>query len=138
MELIELSEFREMKITDANIDGKNIVPDFIFEDVFDNRLFVEKGKKAVGFINDLPSLCKYEGNRMTIFVSEKERMDNLGLWRNKLLERLTGYPVSLPEYVEHKYLCFKGDEGNPDLICYLEARKGIVRVSYFYFDDEKQ
>lgn len=134
METIELSEFRKTKVVEANIDGKNIVPDFIFEDLFNDGLYVEKDNKAVGFVGKLPTLCKYIGNCMTIVVSESSWMDELGEWRNIVLERLTGYPVSFPEWVEHKPVCFKGDEGNPDSIYYIEMGVGFVSV-HFYLKD---
>lgn len=107
----------------APIDDKNVMSDWVVEDLFDEGNYVWGKNEAMGFIGGFPSFASYAGHVLGIrmiergTLSEEEwSLDEISEWHSTIVEHLTGN-----DYKNYEKLTVTGNS-----IDFLSDETGIV------------
>lgn len=107
----------------APIDDKNVMSDWVVENLFDEGNYVWGKNEAMGFIGGFPSFASYAGHVLEIgmigrgTLSEEEwSLDEISAWHSTIVEHLTGN-----DYKNYEKLTVTGNS-----IDFLSDDTGIV------------
>lgn len=107
----------------APIDDKNVMSDWVVENLFDEGNYVCGKNEAMGFIGGFPSFASYAGHVLGIrmiergTLSEEEwSLDEISAWHSTIVEHLTGN-----DYKNYEKLTVTGNS-----IDFLSDEMGIV------------
>lgn len=82
----------------AEINEKDVCSDWI-DNIFDNHECLSNSNKALGFIDDVPVLAEWYGNK----IDWKFMQEDIGCAMDILIERLKEYEIDEePIYSEYK------------------------------------
>ena len=128
----------------APIDDKNVMSDWVVENLFDEGNYVWGKNEAMGFIGGFPSFASYAGHVLEIrmtkrgTLSEEEwSLDEISAWNSTIVEHLTGN-----DYKNYEKLTVTGN--SIDFLCddtgivmrFSFSRAGGMTVYFCYNQKE--
>lgn len=129
-----------VKLVPAFIDDKNIVSDFVYNDLYDHNTYVVSDRDdAVGFINNIPIIASYKKETMTL---NTPKMLSAAMKSNLIAaisKRLSGNDKQTEEAYDYNtiYLseCLHND-GEQKLVVAMQVFETCVEVAYYWQVEE--
>ena len=115
----------------APIDQTNVMEDKLLDLLFDGSRYIQEGHKAVGFINNLPSIVSVYDNCLAVSLipnnSPEEEVDE---WAVRVVNSFS--TKRLDEVRKFEYVSlFNFNDG---LVCTYMVTRGVVELQFHFTD----
>lgn len=128
----------------APIDDKNVMSDWVFDNLFDGGDYVWGNNEAMGFIGGFPSFASYGGHVLGIRIikpgvlSEKEwSLDEIATWHSTIVEHLTGNDYKNYERLTVACGCIDFLSENTEIVMRFGFQRSGSMTAYFCYNQKE-
>lgn len=128
----------------AFIDDKNVMSDWVVENLFDGGNYVCDKNEAMGFIGGFPSFASYGGHVLEVgmiksgVLSEKEwSLDEIATWHSTIVEHMTGNDYKSYEKLTTTGNCIDFLSENTGIVMRFGFRRSGSMTVYFCYNQKE-